>query len=212
MNDELNSVKLNLDGVNMRASAKTYHHGDLKEALISAGESILAERGVEGFSLREAARRAGVSPAAPAHHFGDARGLLTAIATRGFEGLVKALRAANQTDGDRRARMLAQGRAYVRYALEQPARFDLMWRYEVLNLDDPAHRASGFEAFSLLHEVVTGVPAGDCDTANGPGQPINPRVAAVWSLVHGFAQLARQGSFDAETPGLLDGVLESVII
>lgn len=210
MSDELNSVKLNLDGVNIGAPAKAYHHGDLKEALIAAGESILAERGVEGFSLREAARRAGVSPAAPAHHFGDARGLLTAIATRGFDGLIAALRAANQSGGDRKTRLLAQGRAYVRYALEQPARFDLMWRYEALNLNDPAHRAAGFEAFSLLHEAVTGMPAGDCDTAQGPGQPMDPRVAAVWSLVHGFAQLARQGSFDPNAPGLLDGVLASV--
>jgi hypothetical protein len=124
--------------------------------------------------------------------------------------LIAALRAANQSGSDRKARILAQGHAYVRYALEQPARFDLMWRYEALNLNDPAHRAAGFEAFSLLHEVVTGVPAGDCDTQNGPGQPINPKVAAVWSLVHGFAQLARQGSFDAETPGLLEGVLATL--
>ena len=85
MSTKLNSVKLNLDDDKMtagKAARSRYHHGDLRAALIEAGAAILAERGIEGFSLRECARRAAVSPAAPAHHFGDSRGLLTAIAAR----------------------------------------------------------------------------------------------------------------------------------
>ena len=86
--------------------ALPYHHGALREALIEATESLLAERGAEGFSLREVARRAGVSPAAPAYHFGDAAGLLTAVASSGFEALTRALQA-----GDRPRRRRPDGRA-----------------------------------------------------------------------------------------------------
>lgn len=213
MSEKLNTVKINLDNVNMGAgaAAKAYHHGDLKEALIAASEAVLAERGVDGFSLREAARRAGVSPAAPAHHFGDARGLLTAIATRGFQGLSQALRDANQSAPDRQARLLAQGRAYVHYALAQPARFDLMWRYEALNLDDPDYCTASLDAYGLLHELVTGGAPLNCGPDSGQPQAMDPRVAAVWSLVHGFALLARGGTFDPSAPGLLDGVLSSVL-
>lgn len=183
-----------------------YHHGDLRHALIVAAESILLERGVEGFSLREAARRAGVSPGAPAHHFGDARGLLTVIATLGFENLSAALDAANQAAGpDRRDRLVAQGRAYVGFAMAQPARFDLMWRQDLFNPNDPAHQAAAARAYALLHEMVTGESwAMPC-----PDEPYHPdpRVIAAWSTVHGFACLARQNSFDPKAPGLLDGVL-----
>ena len=70
----------------MRSKA-TYHHGDLKEALLTAAEAVLRDRGLQGFTLRECARRAGVSHAAPKHHFGDVRGVLTEIAARGFAQL-----------------------------------------------------------------------------------------------------------------------------
>ena len=92
------------------AGMRTYHHGDLRHALIEATESLLAEKGPEGFSLREVARRAGVSAAAPAHHFGDASGLLTAVATVGFDGLAAALREGEARGGrDPRRRLREQG-------------------------------------------------------------------------------------------------------
>ena len=184
-----------------------YHHGDLRHALIEAAESILLERGVEGFSLREAARRAGVSPAAPAHHFGDARGLLTVIATLGFEDLAAALIEANlATEGQgRRPRIVAQGHAYVRFAMTKPARFDLMWRRDLIDLTDPAHQQAGFRAYQLLHEAVTGTTLDpSCLTENFTA---DPRVIAAWSMAHGFTGLARRQSIDPDTPGLLDGVL-----
>lgn len=189
-----------------------YHHGDLRHALIEAAESILLERGVEGFSLREAARRAGVSPAAPAHHFGDARGLLTVIATLGFEGLSAALTQANeQTEGEGRlVRVRAQGRAYIHFAMARPARFDLMWRSERLDMSDPAHMTASFRAYQLLHEVVTGAPlAPDCMEEHFA---TDPRVIAAWSMVHGFAALARRNTFDIDAPGLLDGVLACLVV
>ena len=103
VSDKLNSVKT--DG-----SDRPYHHGALRPALLAAAEAVIAERGVDGFSLRETARRAGVSPAAPAHHFGDARGLLTALATEAFRRFGDALEASDP-GGTREERMHAQGMA-----------------------------------------------------------------------------------------------------
>jgi AcrR family transcriptional regulator len=168
-----------------------YHHGDLRAALMAASEAILLERGVEGFTLREAARRAGVSPAAPAHHFGDARGLLTALAVQGFETLGAYLRAGEAQGGSDPARRLKeQGLAYVRFALDHPARFDLMFRRARLNAQDPALVETSQAAFSVLQEGVAAIP--------GAGSPerASIRALAAWSTVHGFARLALDGEFD----------------
>lgn len=174
-----------------------YHHGDLRAALIAAAEAVIGERGVDGFSLREAARRAGVSPAAPQHHFGDARGLMTAVATLGFEGLCAALEAADDAAGDgsdRRARRICgQGAAYVGFALSEPARFDVMWRKARIDDADPAYRAAAARAFELLAAAVEGRPARAGATPDA--SPPDPRAIACWSLVHGFARLALDGAF-----------------
>src|ERR1700694_5438283 len=91
---------------------KTYHHGDLRHELIAAAERIIVERGVEGFTLREAARRVGVSPAAPSHHFKDAKGLLTEVARVGFRGFGEALAAGDKRGGaDPMRRVTEQGGA-----------------------------------------------------------------------------------------------------
>src|SRR5258708_6867554 len=82
-----------------KPTRKTYHHGDLRRQLIAAAERIIVERGVEGFTLREAARRVGVSPAAPSHHFKDAKGLLTEVALLGFRDFGEALAAADRRGG-----------------------------------------------------------------------------------------------------------------
>src|SRR6202011_5603350 len=120
-----------------KPARKTYHHGDLRRQLIAAAEQIILERGVDGFTLREAARRAGVSPAAPAHHFKDARGLLTAVALLGFREFGEALVKADKGGGTDPARRLhEQALAYVRFALEPPARFQLMFRHEKLDTAD----------------------------------------------------------------------------
>src|ERR1700738_420179 len=96
---------------------KTYHHGDLRRQLIAAAERIIVERGVEGFTLREAARRVGVSPAAPSPHFKDARGLLPEVARLGFRDFGQALAEADKRGGkDPTRRLYEQGAAYVRFA------------------------------------------------------------------------------------------------
>ncbi len=93
MNSDLNSVKMAQQAPSDLGAkpAQGYHHGDLRAALIDAAKALIAERGVDGFSLRAAARQAGVSAAAPAHHFGDVRGLLTAVATGAFDAFTAAL-------------------------------------------------------------------------------------------------------------------------
>src|SRR5262252_10708100 len=92
---------------------RAYHHGDLRRQLIAAAERIIMERGVDGFTLREATRRVGVSHAAPAHHFKDAKGLLTEVALLGFRDFTAALEAADKLGGGDAARRLdEQGKAY----------------------------------------------------------------------------------------------------
>jgi AcrR family transcriptional regulator len=196
-----------LNGVKMKSGERAYHHGALRAALIAAAEAVIAERGVDGFSLREAARRAGVSPAAPGHHFRDARGLLTAVATAAFEAFGDALQAADADAGpDRTARIRGQGRAYVAFALANPARFDLMWRRTLLDGSDAALAAAGRRAFAILDRAVRG-------NQPEPGGPADPALApsiAAWSLVHGFARLALEGGFGAE-PGAAEKAAEALL-
>lgn len=195
-----------------------YHHGDLRSALIAATEDLLAERGPDGFSLREVARRAGVSPAAPAHHFGDAAGLLTAVATQGFAGLTQALRDGVASGGDDAlAALRGQGQGYVRFALRHPGRFRLMFRNDMLCADEALtqHADAAFE------ELAAGVrrAAGVADAAAMTPAHWNA-VIMLWSLVHGYAHLAIAGRFepfraghavedfvDATLPAALDAAL-----
>jgi AcrR family transcriptional regulator len=182
MADDLNSVK-------------TYHHGRLRQALLEAAEAVIAERGVDGFSLRETARRAGVSPAAPAHHFGSARGLLTALASEAFRRFGDALEAADAMAESRAGRMRAQGAAYVLFALQERAKFELMWRYALIDPDDPDYQQASRRAFLILDSASRGEGA-----SASPGS-LDPAMApsiACWSLVHGFARLALDGAFGTE--------------
>jgi AcrR family transcriptional regulator len=173
----------------------SYHHGSLRQALIEATESLLADKGPEGFSLREVARRAGVSPAAPAHHFGDASGLLTAVATLGFDGLASALREGEARGGrDPRRRLREQGIAYVAFAMEFPGRFRLMFA-DALRIEDPELLRAGNEAFGVLENGVR------LAFAIPPGRPLGDKgwtaLLALWSVVHGYAHLTIAGRLDA---------------
>lgn len=182
-----------LDSVKTRVMpARGYHHGALRPALIAAAEAVIAERGVDGFSLRETARRAGVSPSAPAHHFRDARGLLTAIAAAGFRSLGDALEEANRSAPDQQAGRAAQAIAYVAFALHHSARFDVMWRAAMLDRDDPDYAAAAGRAFSMLDQAARG------DGSGKPGDPETAPSIAAWALVHGFARLALDGAFGTE--------------
>ena len=166
-----------------------YHHGDLQEALITAAEAILAEDGAEGFTLREAARRAGVSPAAPSHHFGNAPGLLTEVAIRGYDALTRALAEAAAIDAPVRERLRAQGEAYVCFALDHPGLFQMMFSNRRLLADEPRLHAAAKAAYMQLKAVMEQLPG------SGPAAQVDIAARAAWSVVHGFAKLALEGKF-----------------
>lgn len=177
-------------------AARPYHHGNLREQLIAATEALILERGVGGFALREVARRAGVSPAAPAHHFGDAKGLLSEIALLGFQEFGDALAAADARGGsDPKKRLYEQGEAYVRFALKNPARFTLMFRHDVCDMNYRDLANVGHRAFLVLEGAVRAA----CGLT--PEAAMTPHawgmLMAMWSIVHGFAHLALSGDLDA---------------
>jgi AcrR family transcriptional regulator len=167
----------------------TYHHGDLRRALLKAAEAELEARGVEAFSLRRVAKRAGVSHAAPAHHFGDVGGLLTALAADGFERLVS-VQAAREAEAaaEPDAQLLALGVGYVAFAEAHPALFRLMFAS-----DRPDHRderlcAAAKAAYGRLVERVTARVR-----AAGAEAPSAVDVMAAWSAAHGLADLLIAG-------------------
>ncbi|NUP29663.1 MAG: TetR family transcriptional regulator [Nocardia sp.] len=166
--------------------AKTgYHHGDLRSALLAAAAEQIAADGVDAISLRALARRAGVSHAAPAHHFGDRAGLLTALAADGFDLLAAEL----EDTSDARAAALA----YIRFALRYPGHFDVMFRRGILRTDDAAlATARARSGAALRASVVDGQPG----MAEADQQAVQ---LAAWSLVHGFAALWREGAL-ADSP------------
>jgi AcrR family transcriptional regulator len=177
---------------------KRYHHGALRQALLEAAEGLLAERGVEGFSLREAARRAGVSPMAPAHHFGDVRGLLTALAADAFDDLTASLEAVVAQGLPRAASLTRMAMTYVEFAVSQPARFDLMWRARILDPDNRDYRDAADRAFAVLNQTVSGSTA----IVEFPTDPALAPSVAAWSLMHGFARSTLDGAFGSDAAAM----------
>jgi AcrR family transcriptional regulator len=165
-------------------TVRAYHHGDLRQAVLTAAVAAITEAGPAGVSLRDLARRAGVSHAAPAHHFGDKAGLLTALAAEGYGLLADALTTAEQ----RTEEFLEVGVAYVRFAVDHRAHFEVMFRPDLYHPDDPAVRAARERAGEALSRGIGSLP----DEQAGP----DARLAgiAAWSLVHGFATLWLTGA------------------
>jgi len=206
----LNSVKIK--SRRGREKKSTYHHGDLRQQLVAATEEIILERGVDGFTLREAARRAGVSPAAPAHHFKDARGLLSEVALLGFKEFGDALSAADRRGGDDpQKRLYEQGQAYVAFALKNPARFQLMFSHSKCDMGYRDLGAVADRSFKVLEGAVRAamrLTATDEMTPDAYGL-----LMANWSLVHGFAHLALGGELDgpARKRGGKSAILKSFL-
>jgi AcrR family transcriptional regulator len=122
----------------MPKKRSSYHHGDLRAALIEAADAIIAEGGIETFSLRAAAQRAGVSPGAPAHHFGSAKGLLTEVAFLAFGKVGRYLEEFNYS-GDPVKDIRSLSLAFVTFALDHPGHFRLMFRNDLVNRADPRY-------------------------------------------------------------------------
>jgi AcrR family transcriptional regulator len=165
------------------AEARPYHHGDLRAALLAAAEAELAERGMEGFSLRSVAKRAGVSHAAPAHHFGDVQGLLTALAAEGFRQFLAAQAAREAVaEKDPASQLVAAGLGYVDFAIARPALFRLLWQSERPNFSDAD---LGQAARAAYQHLVDQVMATGGRTAADE--------AAAWAVSHGLADLLAAG-------------------
>jgi AcrR family transcriptional regulator len=134
-----------------RQKSQPYHHGQLREALATSGRTLLEEKGIRGFTLRECARRAGVSHAAPAYHFASIDDLLAELATRGFDELAAAMTAeAARADGSATGQLVAQGIGYMAFAAGNPALFQLMFSREANRLE-AGPLAAASEAVRALH-------------------------------------------------------------
>lgn len=188
-----------------------YHHGDLHNALMTAAEAELIEKGVEGFTLRGCAKRAGVSHAAPAHHFRDATGLLTALAADGFRRFVAALqRRRAAAPADPNSRLAASGLAYVDFATANPALFRLMFSSQRPDFSDAALQEAAAAAFNDLVACVAAIRGRDprADKA------AMVDVLAAWATVHGLADLLmsqRAAAFQQMPADERDRTLEDII-
>jgi len=193
------------------AKRRPYHHGDLRAALLEAAEAELAENGIEGFTLRGVARRAGVSHAAPAYHFRDVEAMLTALATIGSRRLTEAMLSRHaEAEANPRDQFVASGVGYVDFALANRALFKLMFASDRPRFGDPDLSAAGERAFGVLVGDVAGLRGDD------PRRSRDGRldIAAAWGLVHGLATLLISGSLtllDADVAADRDGVLRALI-
>lgn len=196
------------------AAKRTYHHGDLRRALLDAAWRLVAEKGLAALTLREVARAAGVSHAAPYHHFPTRTALLDALAEEGFAGLDRAMAEAKagpaaggpaevgQTPRpvDGADVMVRIGRAYVDFACAHPEQLQVMFRprhHESEGPPPPALAEIGAQAYGHLADGVRVCQAQGLAPAGDP----NELALSAWSLVHGFASLWGQGQLGALIPG-----------
>ena len=161
---------------------RSYHHGDLRRALLDATASEITRVGVADLSLRALARATSVSHAAPTHHFGDKRGLLTALAAQGHRRLAAELGAVDV--------FLEVGVAYVRFAVANPAHFEVMFHPDLLHRDDPDLVAAAAASRAVLQTGAGRMSAG----TDGSVPNSEPAALAAWSLAHGLATLHLTGN------------------
>ncbi|WP_028348674.1 TetR/AcrR family transcriptional regulator [Bradyrhizobium murdochi] len=183
------------------AGETPYHHGDLHDALLAAAERVLERNGLSGLTLRAVAREAGVSHAAPTHHFDDLTGLLSELAAIGFRRFNAAMTAAGNTETLPLMKSLARAKAYVAYAQARPGMYGLMFRTERLDMTRPSLHEAATASFEGLATAVSlsrnEEPTGATLAALSLDQAA--AIARAWSLVHGFTTL------------LLDGRLKDIL-
>ncbi len=185
------------------AAPATYHHGDLPNVLRASAVDVIRTNGLHDFSLREVARRAGVSHAAPGYHFGDVRGLLTAVAIEGFVTLhAELLRAAEGVD-DPVERLKAIGRGYVRVAIEHPAHCEVMFRDDVISPDDARLADAGLAAYGVLEATVAAIAA-----RHDPTLPVREAARLCWSAMQGLVALQSKFEYLDHVRGDLAATLD----
>jgi AcrR family transcriptional regulator len=171
--------------------ASSYHHGGLRAALIRSAREILESEGYEALTLRAAARRAGVSQAAPYNHFADKAALLGAVAAEGFHECVAAMRREMDSAADPQARLNATGIAYVAFATSNPALFKLMFAFN-------AHEESGDAGLDAARKAAYEVLRGAVHSVqvSGSHPPAHEELESLrsWALVHGLATMINEGT------------------
>ena len=203
-----------------RAPAESpYHHGALREALLQAAEKVLERDGLPGLTLRAVAREAGVSHAAPTHHFGDLAGLLSELAAIGYRQFSAAMIAANAS-GTREQKGLASAKAYIAFAQAHPGMYGLMFRTERLDYSRPALHEAAEASFSGLASAIA---ASRHEHIEQEALTLDQAaaIARAWSLVHGFTMLMLDGRLEdilhrlpegADVETLLDRMLKLAMV
>ncbi len=174
-----------------RDAPRGYHHGNLREALIRAALELIARKGTAGFTFAEAARYAGVSPAAPYRHFRDRDELMASVALRGFEQFEAGL--ARAWDDGRPDAFIALdrlGKAYLEFARAQPAFYSAMFEAAVPVSANPALREASERAFAVLRSAADKVCAAMPSAARPPALMV---ALHIWAMAHGVASLFGRG-------------------
>ena len=178
-------------------SPAAYHHGDLRRAIIEAAVALLAEQKHWDFSLREVARRAGVSHNAPYNHFADKQALLVAVATVGFESLREQMQRRAARTAEPSEALVAIGTAYVRFGVSHPAQYRLMFGLALATEAGglpPAMAESADASKAVLAEVIRrGAQSGEFAVSAADPVALELAILSAWSLVHGLTMLAIDG-------------------
>jgi len=169
---------------------KDYHHGDLRNALLAAARSVLADKGIHGLSLRACAAKAGVSHAAPAHHFKSLRGLLTELAIIAFDEFTAALNAgfSSAINEEPAQRLQVVGNAYVQFAIQEPQLFQLMFSSKHIDHEEERLSTTSANAYQELVNVVRPL----CELKGVLESAYADAEILVWSVVHGYTNLCIQ--------------------
>jgi AcrR family transcriptional regulator len=171
------------------STSRSYHHGDLRATLLDTTRAVLARAGIEGLSMREVSRQAGVSHAAAYNHFHDKASLLRAVVDAAFEQLAAEMRGARSNASDPFERLRRIGVAYVCFAYTNPTIFKIMFRPELCTVAPQQAEGDAGDAYGILVTAIA-----ECQAAGAIGSgPAEPLVLAAWSLVHGLSSLLVDG-------------------
>jgi AcrR family transcriptional regulator len=181
-----------------------YHHGALHAALLEAAERVLERDGLSGLTLRAVAREAGVSHAAPTHHFGDLTGLVSELAAIGFRQFNVAMAAAGDSPGTTAEKAIARAKAYVAYAQAHPGIYGLMFRTERLDMTRPSLHEAAKASFAGLAGAI-GAQRQETISAEALSLDQAAAIVRAWSLVHGFTTLLLDGRLSDMLRRLPDG-------
>jgi AcrR family transcriptional regulator len=206
-------------GAKIAGAASPYHHGALRDALLRAAERVLERDGLPGLTLRAVAREAGVSHAAPTHHFGDLTGLVSELAAIGFRQFNDAMVAAGAASGVLAEKALARAHAYVGYARAHPGMYGLMFRTERLDMSRPSLNEAANASFAGFAGAI-GASRHEQISAQALSLDQAAAIVRAWSLVHGFTMLLlddrlsdilRRLPEGITTEALFDAMLKSTV-